>query len=165
MILIKKNGGSAYIFVLMILSIASLILNLIFNSVNLKFEKNHGQNNNLLAMAQYGSKKFLSALTEIANMSFKLKDEKNIFDTQFFYSNVEKYFPGGGISFTLKDSLNGEAMKYYVEIYFEKKGLFDAEYDLKSTARNDYGNQMTLNQKVKFDTLEKNFKIKKEEIE
>lgn len=164
MILIKKNSGSAYIFVLMILTIASLILSLIFNSVNLKFEKNHGQNNNLLAMAQYGSKKFLSALTQIADMSFKLEGEKNIFDTQLFYKNVEKYFPVEEINFTLADNLNGETMSYYVTICFEKIGLFDAEYNLSSTAKNHYVNQIILEQKVKFDTLEKNFKIGKEEI-
>lgn len=160
----KKNNGSAYIFVLMILTIASLILNLIFNSVNLKFEKNHGQNNNLLAMAQYGSKKFLSILTEIADTSFKLEGEKNIFDTQLFYNNVEKYFPVEEINFTLTDSLSGETMEYYVTICFEKIGLFDAEYNLSSTAKNYYGNQVILEQKVKFDTLKKSFKIEKEEI-
>ena len=46
----KQNKGSAYIFVLMIIMIASLVLNLIMSSVNLKFEKNHGENNNLYYM-------------------------------------------------------------------------------------------------------------------
>ena len=76
--------GSAYIFVLMIITIASLVLNLIIGSVNLKFEKNHGENNNLYYMAKYGADIALSVLNEIISSCYVLEDEKKTLDIELF---------------------------------------------------------------------------------
>ncbi len=166
-ILSKKNKGSAYIFVLMIITIASLVLNLIIGSVNLKFEKSHGENNNLYYMAEYGADIALSVLNEIVSSCHVLKDEEKTLDIELFYENVDKYFGATGankeIRLKLMDESNEKELIYNLKIGFNSSEIL--KYNVEVTSQNSYGNKVKLSQIIKYDQENEKFFVEQEEIE
>ena len=159
--------GSAYIFVLMIITIASLVLNLIIGSVNLKFEKSHGENNNLYYMAKYGADIALSVLNEIISSCYVLEDEKKTLDMELFYENVDKYFGITGankeIGFTLTDKTGTNDLIYDLTISFRSYEVM--KYNVKVVSQNSYGNKINLSQVIKYDYGDEKFFVEQEEIE
>lgn len=166
-ILSKKNKGSAYIFVLMIITVASLVLNLIIGSVNLKFEKNHGENNNLYYMAKYGSDIALSILNEIISSCYVLENEEKTLDIELFYENVDKYFeiPGANkeINLKLTDGSNAKELIYNLKIGFNSSEIL--KYNVKVVLQNPYGNKINLSQIIKYDYENEKFFVEQEKIE
>ena len=159
--------GSAYIFVLMIVTIASLVLNLIISSVNLKFEKNHGENNNLYYMAEYGADIALSVLNEIISSCYVVEDEKKTLDIELFYENVDKYFGTTGankeIRLKLIDESNEKELIYNLKIGFNSSEIL--KYNVEVTVENSYGNKVKLRQIIKYNKENENFFVEQEEIE
>ena len=159
--------GSAYIFVLMIITIASLVLNLIISSVNLKFEKSHGENNNLYYMAEYGADIALSVLNEMVSSCYVVEDEKKTLDIELFYENVDKYFGTTGankeIRLKLIDESNENELIYDFTISFRSYEAM--KYNVEVTVENSYGNKVKLSQIIKYNKENENFFVEQEEIE
>ncbi len=159
--------GSAYIFVLMIMAIASLVLNLIISSVNLKFEKSHGENNNLYYMAEYGADIALSVLNEMVSSCYVVEDEKKTLDIELFYENVDKYFGTTGankeIRLKLIDESNENELIYDFTISFRSYEAM--KYNVEVTVENSYGNKVKLSQIIKYNKENENFFVEQEEIE
>ena len=159
--------GSAYIFVLMIMAIASLVLNLIISSVNLKFEKSHGENNNLYYMAEYGADMALSVLNEMVSSCYVVEDEKKTLDIELFYENVDKYFGTTGankeIRLKLIDESNEKELIYNLKIGFNSSEIL--KYNVEVTVENSYGNKVKLSQIIKYNKENENFFVEQEEIE
>ncbi len=159
--------GSAYIFVLMIMAIASLVLNLIISSVNLKFEKSHGENNNLYYMAEYGADIALSVLNEMVSSCYVVEDEKKTLDIELFYENVDKYFGTTGankeIRLKLIDESNEKKLIYNLKIGFNSSEIL--KYNVEVTVENSYGNKVKLSQIIKYNKENENFFVEQEEIE
>ena len=163
----KQNKGSAYIFVLMIIMISSLVLNLIMSSVNLKFEKNHGENNNLYYMAKYGADIALSILNEIISSCYVIENEKKIVDVGLLDDNIDKYFEMHGankeINFKLTDVSNEKELIYDLKISFRSSKIL--KYDINIMSKNSYGNKINLKQSIKYDKENEKFFVEQEEIE
>lgn len=130
----KNKNGRAYIYVVIILMIASLILSSTLCIVNISREKKYDENNNLYYMAQSGTDKFLDMINKILALSTKQSEESEMPKTKIFHENIKKYLSMPTINLEIKNA----PKNYNVQINFEQTG--DFVFKVKSCATDLYSN-------------------------
>lgn len=133
----SNNSGSIYIHVIIVLSILSLLLNLIFSFIK---QKNDLKNNyNLYYISQSGAESFLFLLNNLLDKTLESdKDQSNnsYYYLELFNSNLEKYLKEKKFELEIKD-MNHD---YFIKIDIDD--ICDLDYKTKFFITDRFNNNI-----------------------